>query len=205
MLIPTKKSSEIFTELYWIFVRFISKYLIFYSTICYLKKLNFYYLLLIYKNSCFYMCWSCVLDNFVYSFWKGFFARFHLCWWLYCLQIDSFASSLSKFIDLKEKTVSYFTSKIELTQEEQRDGNSEQSNYSKNYRQVQQTMKRNIILQRKRGIWEGLFWTKVHQRKVRVLGNDGFSLVELLEYWISCRRFNVYLFPVGRIIDFFFF
>ena len=37
--------------------------------------------------------------------------------------------------------------------------------------------------------------------KVRVWGNDGFSLAELLGYWISCRRHNVHLFLLGPVID----
>ena len=33
---------------------------------------------------------------------------------------------------------------------------------------------------------------KVNWRKVKVQGNDGFSLVELPGQWISCRRCNVH-------------
>ena len=76
-----------------------------------------------------------------------------------------------------EIKVSYFTSKNGFIQEWQRNCNLGQGSYSESHRQIQQ---RRLFYREKGGHWEGSFWRKVHWRNVRVQGDDGFSLPELL-------------------------
>lgn len=50
-----------------------------------------------------------------------------------------------------------------------------------------------LFYREKGGNWEGLFWMKLHWSKTGIQGGDCFSLVELLEQSISCRKCSLHL------------
>lgn len=80
--------------------------------------------------------------------------------------------------NLKNKTVTYFTRKIGLI-EKRRELQFGTHKLWQNHSQVPQTKERNLTSWEDGLSWEGLFWRKVLRRKVRIQGDDGFSLAKV--------------------------